>query len=582
MASASSVAQVPPSGAPPVRSGREVLLPLSGLLLGMFVSILAGTVVSTSLPRIVADLGGSETSYTWVVTATLLATTVTTPIWGKLADLTNRKLLIQLALTIFVLGTALAGFSQTTGMLIAFRGVQGLGAGGLAALSQIIMADIISPRERGKYMGLFGGVMAVATVGGPLAGGFITDQVNWRGNFYVALPFAVLAVIVLQKTLHLDKPTKRAANIDYLGIVLLAGGVTLLLVWVTLAGGSFAWISLTTAWMLGLAVAMLVALVFVERRAAEPLIPLSMFSSRTFTLAVIASISVGVAMFGTSVFLSQYMQLARGATPTMSGLMTLPMVGAMMISSTAFGAVISRTGVWKPIMVVGSVLVTAGLAMMGTIRYDTPFLVVSIYMFALGTGVGMVMQNLVLVVQNDADPHQIGVASAGVTFFRSLGGTVGVSAMGAVLASQVTMRMADSARELGAAVKVSGEAGAAAAAELAQGTMPSMNTLPEPMARVIEGVYGLSVAHVFLIAAPLGLLTILAVALLPNVPLSTQTTGERVRGERAAAPAPSGLEQVEESWVEVAEAMVAVGADADADRHEHPEPESAVREGSAR
>ena len=236
---------------PPRMSHRKVLEALSGLLLGMFVSILASTVVSTSLPVIIHDIGGDQAAFTWVVTATLLTTAISTPIWGKLADLFNRKLLIQLALIIFVLATAAAGFSQDPGTLIAFRAVQGIGAGGLAALSQVIMADIISPRERGRYMGLFGAVMALGTIGGPLLGGFITDGIGWRWNFYVAIPFAIAALVILQLTLHIERRPKKKAHIDYFGIVLLSTSVSLLLIWITNAGKSYDWWSIETILMAG-------------------------------------------------------------------------------------------------------------------------------------------------------------------------------------------------------------------------------------------------------------------------------------------------------------------------------------------
>ena len=392
---------------------RQVMQSLTGLLMGMFVSILAGTVVSTSLPVIVSDLKGDQTSYTWVVTATLLATTISTPIWGKLADLSNRKLLLQLSLLIFVIASAIAGFSQDTSMLITMRVFQGLGAGGLTALTQIVMADIISPRERGKYMGLFGAVMALGTVGGPLIGGFITDAVNWRWNFFIALPFAAVAIILIQKTLHLPVQAKRKVSIDYAGIVLLSAGVSLLLIWVSMAGKNFEWASSTTAWMVGGAVVALAAFVVVELKASEPIIPLTMFKNSTFTLSVVASISVGVSMFGTSVFLAQYMQLARGANATQSGLMTIPMMAGLLVVSTIAGSMISRFGKWKAIMVSGSVLQLVGLYLLGTIHYDTNFVLVSVYMFVLGAGLGMVMQNLVLIVQNAVTPAEIGVASSG-------------------------------------------------------------------------------------------------------------------------------------------------------------------------
>lgn len=534
-------------------SHRQVLEALSGLLLGMFVSILAGTVVSSSLPRIISELGGDQSAFTWVVTSTLLATTVSTPIWGKLADLLNRKLLIQLALGLFVLGSALAGFSQNPEMLITFRVVQGLGAGGLTALSQIIMADIISPRDRGRYMGLFGAIMAVGTIGGPLIGGLLTDSIGWRWNFFVGVPVAILAIILLQLTLRLPKRPKGKVKIDYLGAVLIAGGVSLLLIWVSMAGTQFDWWSWTTAWMVGASVLMLVGAVVTELLVKEPIIPLTLFKNRTFTLGVIASISVGVAMFGTSVFLSQYMQLARGATPTQSGLLTLPMIGGLLISSMVVGSLISRFGKWKPYMVVGSIMLTVGLFLMSTIEYDTNYVVVSVYMFILGAGVGMVMQNLVLIVQNTVDPSQLGVASSSVAFFRSLGGTVGVSVMGSVLGSKVVTMLGERQHDLQVAIGKLGAAGAEVAKSLQSGTLPEVNKLPESVRVIIESVYGQAVADIFLIAVPLAIVTIVAIIFLPNIKLGTQTALEKMR-ERTGH---SGVEEAEENIVEVAEALIA-------------------------
>lgn len=515
-------------------SHRQVMQSLTGLLMGMFVSILAGTVVASSLPIIVSDLGGSQTSYTWVVTATLLATTISTPIWGKLADLGNRKLLLQLSLAIFVIASAIAGFSQDTNMLITMRVFQGLGGGGMAALSQVVMADIISPRERGKYMGLFGAIMAVGTVAGPLIGGFITDTINWRWNFFVALPVAIVAILLIQRTLHLPPLPKRKVKIDYFGIVLLSAGISLLLIWVSMAGTNFDWVSPTSAWMVGGSILALIIFVIVEIRAEEPLINLDLFKNATFTLAVIASLSVGVTMFGTSVFLSQYMIMARGATATNAGLMTLPMMAGVLVFSTVAGALISRTGKWKMYVVAGSIMQTAGLFLLGTIHYDTNFVFVSTFMFVLGAGVGMVMQNMVLVVQNAVPQKELGVASSAVAFFRSLGGTAGVAALGAVLALKIPEMLAARQDEIGAAIAALGEGGKEVAAAMASGTMPAMGALPESIRQIIESVYGDAVAQIFAIAAPLGLITILAVIFLPNLPLSKMTRTERSKVEEKA------------------------------------------------
>ncbi|MGF3055925.1 DHA2 family efflux MFS transporter permease subunit [Microbacterium sp. YY-01] len=521
------------SSSTPTMSRRQVLEALSGLLLGMFVSMLAGTVVSTSLPVIVHDLNGDQNAFTWVVTATLLTTAIATPVWGKLADLFNRKLLIQLALVIFVGATAVAGFSQTSEMLIACRAVQGIGAGGLAALSQIIMADIISPRERGKYMGLFGAVMAVATVGGPLLGGFITDTFTWRWNFYVALPFAVAAIIILQLTLKAPPRTRDVVRIDYAGAVLLATSTALLLIWTTSAGTSFDWWSVQTVVMLGIAVLAAVAFVIVELRVPEPLVPLRMFRDRTFTLSVIASISIGIAMFGTSVFLSQYMQMARGATPTQAGLMTLPMIGGLLISSITVGALISKFGRWKGFLLTGSILLIAGSVMLSTLEYDTNFVLVSLYMLMLGSGVGMTMQNLVLIVQNTTRPEDIGAASAGVTFFRSLGGTVGVSVMGAVLAGTVTDLFLTKRNEVAAALATLGEKGQQLGEQLMSGTLPEVFSLPEPIRTIVEDIYAQGISSAFLIGVPLAVISLVAILFLPNVPLTRMTTQERLQAGEA-------------------------------------------------
>ncbi len=536
---------------------RQVIQSLTGLLMGMFVSILAGTVVSTSLPVILSDLHGDQTAYTWVVTATLLATTISTPIWGKLADLSNRKVLLQLSLVVFVVASAIAGFSQDTSMLITMRVFQGLGAGGLTALSQIVMADIISPRERGKYMGLFGAVMALGTVGGPLIGGFITDAINWRWNFFVALPFAAIAIILIQKTLHLPVQAKRKVSIDYAGIILLSAGVSLLLIWVSLAGNQFEWASTTTVLMVAAAAAALLAFVIVELKASEPIIPLTMFRNRTFTLSVVASISVGVSMFGTSVFLAQYMQLARGANATQSGLMTIPMMAGLLIISTIAGAMISKHGKWKTIMVTGSVLQLVGLYLLGTIHYDTNFVLVSVYMFLLGAGLGMVMQNLVLIVQNAVTPAEIGVASSGIAFFRSLGGTIGVSVLGALMATKVVDLLGGKAAELQSAIAALGTQGKELASALASGSIPAVHGLPDSVRTIIESSYGDSVAFVFMVAAPLSILTILAVVFLPNLELSTQTRDQREKSD-AAATGHRDLEIAEHTLADVSEALVAV------------------------
>ncbi|MBQ0976784.1 MULTISPECIES: MDR family MFS transporter [Micromonospora] len=520
--------------APPRATGvdmthRQILQALSGLLLGMFVAILSSTVVSNALPRIITELHGSQSAYTWVVTSALLATTATTPIWGKLADLTSKKLLVQISLGIYVLGSVLAGAAQGTSELIACRVLQGIGAGGLTALAQVIMATMIAPRERGRYSGYLGAVMAVGTIGGPLIGGVIVDTswLGWRWCFYVGVPFAIAALVVLQKTLHLPV-IKRKAQIDWWGATLITAAVSLLLIWVSLAGGQFAWASWQSAVMVVGALVLGALAIRVETRAAEPMIPPRLFRNRTITLAVVASIAVGVGMFGASVFLGQYFQISRGQSPTMSGLMTLPMILGLLVSSTLSGRIITRTGRWKRFLVIGTALLTAGFALMGTLRADTSFTLLSIYMALVGIGLGMTMQNLVLAVQNTVGTHELGVASSTVAFFRSLGGAIGVSVLGAVLAHKVTGYTAEGLGRLGIAASGSGSGG----------VLPDVHTLPGPIRAVVESAYGHGAGDIFLAAAPFALIALIAVSFIKEVPLrqhSSSPVGTEVEQESTIA-----------------------------------------------
>ena len=513
-----------PGTTAPAMTRREVLEALSGILLGMFVSMLATSVVSSSLPRIITDLGGTQSAFTWVVTATLLTTTISTPIWGKLADLVSRKLLVQLALVVTVVSSALAGLAHNTEMLIGMRALQGIGAGGMTALGTVLIADIISPRERGRYMGLMGAIMGISMVGGPLLGGVITDSsLTWRANFFVGLPFAIFAIVVLQRTLHLPTVARRVVRIDYWGATLISVGIALLLLWITFAGSSFDWASWQTAAMVGGAVVTLAAALWVESRAAEPIIPLHLFRNRTLVLSVIASIAVGIAMFGTSVFLSQYMQLARGKTPTESGLMTIPMIAGVLVSSTVSGQIISKTGRYKAFMISGAAVLTAGIGLMGTIHYDTSFVLVSAYMVILGAGVGMLMQNLVLAVQNTLHVSEVGSGTSTVAFFRTLGGAIGVSVLGAVLSNRSTDYIVTGLSKLGIDPGAMG----------GDGTLPDLSTLPGPVRTVVEQSFGDAIADLFLFAAPVALISLVAVLFLKEVPLGRRSGVEQLLDEQA-------------------------------------------------
>nr|WP_138735971.1 MDR family MFS transporter [Modestobacter excelsi] len=516
-----------PAVAPAEQQGRmthrQILSALSGMLLAMFVAFLSSTVVSNALPTIITDLRGTQSQYTWVVTATLLASTASTPIWGKLADLFSKKLLIQIAIVIFIAGSMLAGLSQSVPTLIGWRVLQGLGLGGLQALVQIAMAAMISPRERGRYSGFLGGTMAVATVGGPLIGGLLVDTswLGWRWCFYVGVPFALAALVLLQRTLHLPV-TKRKVTIDYLGAAFLTAGVSLLLIWVTLAGDSFAWASVETGLFVGGGVLAIAAFIVTELRAPEPIVPLRLFRDRTTTLAIVASVAIGVAMFGSTVFLGQYLQISRGYSPTAAGLLTIPMVGGLLVSSTISGILITRTGKWKKFLVAGSVLVAIGFGLLSTIDHATNMVLLGVFLAVLGIGIGMTMQNLVLAVQNTVAASDLGAASSAVAFFRSLGGTIGVSVLGAVLSSRVGTLIQSGLADI---------PGAAQAAGSGDVGLATLNDAPAPVRALIQVSYGDATGRIFLISALLSIITILAIVLIREVALRTESGDQRLQSE---------------------------------------------------
>jgi EmrB/QacA subfamily drug resistance transporter len=490
---------------------REVLEALSGLLLAMFVAMLSSTVVTNALPRIINDLGGSQTGYTWVVVATLLTMTATTPIWGKLADQFSKKLLVQSALVIYSIGSLVAGLAPSMGVLIGARAVQGLGVGGLTALVQVVIASMVPPRERGRYAGYIGATFALATVSGPLVGGVIVDApgMGWRWCFFLGIPIAMIAFLVLQKTLHLPV-IRRAVDIDYLGATLLVAGVSLLLVWVSLAGSSFDWVSLTSLGLVAGGLLVVAAAIYVEARVAgDPVIPLRLFRDRTMSLATGASVLVGLAMFGSTVYLSQYFQLARGMSPTEAGLMSVAMVGGLLVSSIISGRLITKYGRWKKFLVGGMTLVVAGLLLLSRIDEATSLLYVGASMSVLGLGLGASMQNLVLAVQNNVPQSDLGAASSVVTFFRSMGGSIGVSALGAVLAHQVAQQVASDLARLGIA------------AQHSTGGIPDLRTLDEPFRSIFEHAFGVATGHLFLVAVPFAALALLLILFIEEVPLRT-------------------------------------------------------------
>jgi len=528
---------------------RQVIQALIALMSAFFVLILSGTVVATSLPVIVSDLGGTQSDYTWIVTANFLTMAISTPIWGKLADIFSRKALIQSSLAIFTIATVVAGFAPTAGWLIACRFFQGIGVGGMMALGMVAIADMVSPRERGRYMGIMGAIMGIAQIGGPLLGGVVTDGLGWQWNFFLPIPVAVVAFLLMQFTLHLPKH-RRKIKIDYLGAILLTASMGLILVWMSLGGkdaatGGFPWDSVESIVMITVGGVLLVATVLWELFGTkEPIVPLRLFAQRTFALATVASLSVGVTMFGAAVFLSQYLQIARGMTPTESGLFTIPMVVGSLLASLIFGQLITRTGRWKGLVIFAAAALVVGLALMGTIHYDTSMWLVGLYMGLLGIGTGGLLQNLVLVTQNQLPAKQLGAGTGAITFFRSLGGTVGIAALGSLLGTWVAEKI-----KVGMAAilptAMSDPTCADSLVALQSGSLPHTATLCDPLRVVIESSYGDSIAALFWVCVPLALVSLLAVLFLPNKSLSRKTGAQQLEEELGAefiALAPSDAE----------------------------------------
>jgi len=489
---------------------REILEVLFGLLAALFTAIISSTIVSNALPTIIAELHGSQTQYTWVVTASLLAMTVTTPIWGKLSDLFSKKLLVQLSIIIFVIGSILAGISQNVPELIAMRAIQGVGMGGLTANAQSIIGSIIPPRERGRYSGYMGATMAVATVSGPLLGGVIVDApaLGWRWTFFVCVPLAMMSLVILQKYLHVVT-IRREARIDYFGALFIAIAASLPLIWVSFAGNSFNWFSIPSALFVGASLLATAIAIFIESRHPEPMVSLSVIRDRTTALAILGSIAVGIAMFGGSVFLGQYFQVAGGHTPTKAGLMSIPLMLGSFVGTVGSGRLITRTGRWKRFLVLGSSLLLLGLALLGTVDHTTPEWHTMVFMAFMGVGMGMLLQNYVLAVQNTVDVTQVGSASAAVAFFRSLGGAVGVSVLGAILANQVKN---DVTGKL-AAIGVPADGGG--------GSLLNFKGMPAPAVNIIESAYGDATGFIFMIAAAVSAISLVTALLIKEVPLRT-------------------------------------------------------------
>lgn len=486
---------------------RRVLIIIGALLLGMFLAALDQTIVSTALPTIVADLHGAS-HLSWIVVAYLLAATVSTPLWGKLGDQYGRKFFFQAAIVIFLCGSMLSGLSQNMTELIAFRAIQGLGGGGLMVGAQAIVGDVVSPRERGRYQGLFGAVFGLASIIGPLLGGIFVEQLSWHWIFYINVPIGAVALTVV--AIQVPGNLRRVHHvIDYLGTAVLMLSASCLVLFTSLGGTSYPWGSPTIVGF-GVAGAVLLAVfAVVERRAIEPVLPLHLFSIRAFSVVSVVGFIVGFAMFGAITYLPVFFQIVHGESPTTSGLQLLPLLLGLIICSTGSGIIISKTGRYRAFPIAGTALITIGLLLLSRVGVGTSLVVAAAYMFVLGMGLGCVMQVLVLIAQNAVPYPELGVATSGATFFRSIGGSFGAAIFGAIFSNVLVGNLV---RHLGAAKLPPGLSSASV-------TPAILDKLPHAIHHGIAAAYAQSIQTVFVIAAPIGLIAFLASWLIPQLEL---------------------------------------------------------------
>lgn len=544
----------------PVLTTRQLRLLMFGLMTGTLLAALDQTIVGTALPTIVGELGGIN-HYSWVVTAYLLAATASTPLYGKMADLFGRRPVFLFSIGTFFLGSLLAGLSQNMTQLILTRGVQGLGAGGLMTLAFTIISDVVSPRERGRYQGLFGAVFGVASVAGPLVGGYFAET-NWRWIFYLNVPLAILAIVVCYQVLRLIPFQRRKHAIDWLGAALLVAGVSCLLLALSWGGNTYPWRSGLIIGLFAAGAVLAGLFLLQEARVAEPILPLRLFRSVTFTLANSAGFVLGLVMFGSIIFIPLYLQIVKGASPTRSGLLMLPMMAGIIVTSIVTGRAMSRIGRYKWFPVAGTVVLLAGMLLCTRLAVDTSLRVAFGYLVVIGVGLGLCMQSLILAVQNAVALRDLGAGTSSATFFRSLGGSFGVALLGAVLSARLTGQLAERLSDAIAQLPPAERAAVAArgGANISINDPGTILTLPGPVRAAVQAAFVESLHLVFLTAGLIAVVAVLITLALPNEKLSG--TGPRGATGGAdplggTAPAPGGKPLTRESKEEAAADMEA-------------------------